>query len=70
MEKLVNVTCSNPQCTKPLFAFEKRKGNKVAIHSFGAFMQKKPSRLGVDPKAVATCPHCGTETEFDGALLP
>lgn len=67
--KLVNVTCSNEACTKPLLAF--RIGKKqTGIQSYGTAMRTSPPRLGVDRRAWAICPNCGTETEFDAKLLP
>lgn len=59
--KLVNVTCSNEQCSKPLFAFHMHK-QSMALESYGASLKPAPRRLGVDPSASAVCEACGTET--------
>lgn len=60
-EKLVNVTCSNEACSKPLFAFHMGK-RVMNMESYGASIRPAPRRLGVDPSATALCESCGTET--------
>lgn len=65
--KLINVTC--PECSKPLLAIHvHKKGAKT--ESFGAAFRLLPVRLGMDPRAIAMCPQCGAESEFDATYLP
>jgi len=67
-EKLVNVACSNPACSKPLFAFHVGKRD-MRIESYGAGLRPAPKRLGVDRRIWAVCTSCNTETELESEIV-